>query len=252
MAFIDEAGDAGNKYGKGSSEFLVMGCVVVAAADLNHAIKVFEETKAERGHNRQIRKFSECGDKEKFVLTKLLAQKKVRIIQVALHKPSMEGSFVRSNPRQEYNYLVKWTVERVSWLARDAARGGPPLYNQCQLHFSEQRVYPYSELCDYLNKIQKGQERYNCSAVWDYINEDAIYSRHKNETPIHLADTVASAFHHALEPKQHGMTDERFQANLLPALYRRSGKVQGLKLYPPKAFEQMRRAGRFAFLRQIA
>lgn len=253
VAYIDEAGDSGNKYGVGSSQFLAVGAVVMAVADEAAILDLFPEARRERGHLRTFRKFCENNEKDNFVLTKLLAQKPVRIINIALHKPSLAGTHIRSNPQREYHYLVKYALERISWLARDAAKlnGGPPDENLCQLVFSQQKAYPYDDLCDYLNRLKGGRERYNCSIEWAFIHPTILHTKHKNETAIHLADIAASAFHKALEPKQHGMTDDRFSRNLFPCLYRRNRRCYGLKLFPPRAIDEMRRVGELGFLRLV-
>lgn len=251
IAFVDEAGDAGGKYGAGSSQFLVIGCAVMALADVPSILSVFDETRAERKHSRELRKFSDTPDKDNFVLTKLLGKKQIRMIQVALHKPSMDGTHLRNNPQDEYHYLVKYALERVSWLARDAARGQPSEHNRCKLVFSEQKLYPYEELCNYLNRLRNGQERYNCSIEWDYLDSSIGYQPHQNEQAIHLADTAASAFHRAIEPKMHGMVDDRFAQNLFPAVYRRKGQYYGVKLFPPREIEKMKERGFFGFLRLL-
>jgi hypothetical protein len=251
VAYIDEAGDPGNKFGKGSSQFLAMGAVVMALSDEASILQLFDEARTELGKTKGFRKFSENTDKDNYVLTKGMATKPLRIIQVALHKPSLAGSHIRSNPQKEYQYLVKIALERISWLVRDAARGGRPEDHACQLIFSTQRSYPYKDLCDYLNKLRGGREKYNCSIEWPFLHPHVRDRKHANEQGIHLADIAASAFHRALEPKLLGMTDDRFTRNLARCLYRRNGRCYGLKLFPPKVIRQMEEAGELGFLKLI-
>jgi FAD/FMN-containing dehydrogenase len=142
-------------------------------------------------------------------------------------------------------------LERISWLVRDAARGANATDNQCHLIFSEQRSYPYEDLCEYLNKLQRGKDQHNCSIEWDYLDQSIESIKHKNEHPIHFGDLVASAFHMAIEPKQHDMVDDRFLRNLIPAIYSRNGKCYGLKMFPPRRIEEMRAAGDLGFLKLI-
>lgn len=251
VAYIDEAGDSGGKFGAGSSQFLAIGCTVLAIADLDATLSLFEEARAEREHSRTFRKFSENNEKDNFVLTQKLGKRGVRLVTVALHKPSLDGSHIRSDPQSEYQYLVKYALERVSWLARDSARGGKPEDNRCKLVFSEQKTYPYEDLCKYLNRLQKPNTKYNCSIEWNYLHPTIESEKHKNETPIHFADLAASAFHRAIEPKQHGMTDDRYLRNLLPAVYTRGGKYYGLKLFPPRQIGEMRDKGELGFLKLL-
>lgn len=252
VAYIDESGDPGSKYGKGSSEFLAIGAVVFAVDSSNEVLTVFDAARKERGSERVFRKFCDSSDKDNFVLTKHLSARPVRTVMVGLHKPSMVGSHSRSNPQAEYQYLVKFALERISWIARDSAKRNGDGNKLCRLIFSQQKMYPYEDLCAYLDKLKNGQGKYNCSAEWDYIDEEIEVIPHENEQPIHLADIVASSFHRAIETKKHGMTDDRFARNLFPSLYRRDKKCYGLKLFPSKEVAEMTQAGRFDFLKMLS
>lgn len=209
---------------------------------------MFDTARNEREHTRQFRKFSKGSDQDNFVLTRLLANQPVRIAQVALHKPSMMGSFTRANHKEEYQYLCKFIIERISWIVRDSAAKMGLSDTKCELVFSAQQMYSYDDLCEYLDRIKAGRDRYNCSAEWQYVDETIRVIPHANEQPIHLADVVASALHKAIEPKKHGMTDDRFQRNLAPAVYRKNGTQYGVKLFPSKEIAAMKAAGHFGFL----
>ncbi len=251
VCYIDEAGCSGEQYDKGSSHFLAIGAAIYDRSVESDILAIFDESRKERGHSKIFNKFSKSSDQDNYVLTQRLASKPVRIVQIALHKPSMAGTFTRSNHKEEYQYLCKFMIERVSWIARDSAinKGLPD--TKCQLIFSEQRMYPYEDLCAYFSKLKSGRSQYNTSAEWQYIDTEVGYLPHQNEHAIHIADIVASAMHRAIEPKKHGMTDDRFQRNLAPLVYRRKGIQYGVKLFPTKEILSMRKEGKFQFLDSI-
>jgi len=253
VAYIDEAGCSGDRYGTGSSQFLAIGAIVMATEDESEILRcVFDGARTARTHERTFKKFSSCGEKDNFVLTNLLGKQKVRIAQVAVHKPSMDGSWLRANHQNEYQYLMKFALERISWIARDAARGRDGDEHKCRIVFSEQSMYPYEDLEFYLRSL-KSNHTHNCRIEWKFLHISSPLERtpHVNETSIHLADIAASAFHKAIEPKEHGMLDDRFQMNLSPALYRKHGKLYGIKLFPTKEIEQLKSSGHFQFLKLI-
>lgn len=251
VAYIDEAGCSGDKYGTGSSKFLVIGAAVFSLTDEPAILSLFEAARAERGHNKAFLKFSKNNEKDNFVLTKELAKHPVRITQVALHKPSMAGSHIRTNHQEEYQYLTKFAIERVSWIARDAARGRDPKWHTVKLIFSKQELYPYEDIAKYLNLLRDGRGKYNCSIEWDYIHETFTAQKHKDETGIHIADLTASSLHKALEQKQHDMTDDRFERNLMPILYRKHGRCFGIKLFPRKEIQSLLENGRLEFMKLV-
>ena len=168
LAFLDESGCSGNQFAKGSSEFLVIGAAVYAADDESKVLSAFAPD-ALRPHGKPLQKFSRNSDADNFYLTKNIAAKPVRTCQVALHKPSMAGSFSRANHKEEYQYLAKFAIERISWIARDSAQKHGMSADKSLVHltFSEQKMYPYEDLAEYLNKLKNGRERHNCSVDWD-------------------------------------------------------------------------------------
>lgn len=210
-----------------------MGAVIVRDEFLEDTLAAFDGARGERLQEREFRKFSEENDKGRFVLSQQIAAKKIRTAFVAIHKPSMLGSYIRDNHANEYNYLLKMLVERISWAVRDAATLPGRPNGPCSLVLSEQRMWPYPEMFAYIQKLREGQ--HNCRAHWEAISADEPdVVPHQNEQPIHLADIAASAFAMAIEPKMHGMTDDRFLRQFAPTIYEKHGKRFGLKIFPDK------------------
>lgn len=248
ICFLDEAGCSGDQYGKGSSQFLVVAGLVMARRDLELVPVFFDNCRKEKGAATVFNKFSKCGDRDRFLLTRNMGRLPVRIVQVAVHKPSMTGSFTRSNHKLEYQYLCKLVVERVSWIARDSARNHPGENNTCQLVFSEQTMYPYQDMAEYFSRLRRGRRKFNNSAEWAHIANELDITQHRNEEPIHLADIAASALHCAIEPKTHGMTDDRFQRNLHPVIYKKNDMKYGIKIYPMDKLVPLIEQGQFPYL----
>ena len=251
ICYIDEAGCSGGKYGAGSSQFLTLGAVVYDRTNEASILALFDEARAMRKHDQKFKKFSKGSDADNFVLTKLLATKKLRIAQVALHKPSMDGSYTRSNHQEEFQYLCKFMIERVSWIARDSAAARGISDTKCEIIFSEQKMYPYDDLKNYFKKLRDGRLRYNTRADWQYLAEEIGWTPHENEKPVHLADITASAIFRAVEPRDDIVTDDRFQRNLHPLIYRSRKIPYGLKLFPTREIEEMKKRGCFSFMKLL-
>lgn len=248
VALIDESGCAGDAFSKGSSQYLVMATVVVRRCNLEQALNIFSLGKTERDRKKPFKKFSKSSDKDNFVLTKLLGQAPVRIVCIGSHKPSLSGTYIRKNHAQEYNYLLKMIAERASWVTRDAPKRDGQTNSRCQLSLSEMRMYSYDDMASYLRYLRSGDGRFNTRAEWECLDESIHVAPHVDEAEHHLADLAASAFARAVEPKEHGMTDDRFIRNLSPRLYRQNGKIHGIKLFPAQAIEQLKSSGQLQFL----
>ncbi|NYS26553.1 DUF3800 domain-containing protein [Rhodobacteraceae bacterium 2376] len=248
IAFIDEAGCSGDKFGRGSSQFLVMGAVIVRRSNLSSVLNAFDEARKERGKGADIsfRKFAKASEKDNFVLTRLLGRKPIKTAFIGFHKPSLAGTHIRANHGSEYNYLTKFMLERVSWAVRDAPK--PCGDHTAEVVFSHQDMYPLHDLQDYIERLKRGSGRYNTRANWEHLSA-FTGEAHSDEGRMHLADLAASSFHMAIEPKMHNMTDERHFGNLLPRLYRGAqNKPFGLKMWPEAAVADAQKAGRMLFL----
>lgn len=250
VAFVDEAGCSGDKFDGGSSAFLVMGAVIVRRVNLDNALATFDEARDERSRGgAPFRKFSKASAKDNFVLTKLLGRKPIRTAFVGFQKPSLTGTHIRENHGSEYNYLTKFMLERISWAVRDADSAGGD--KKTDVIFSHQDMYPLDNCLRYIDKLKRGAGRFNTRANWDHLGE-FLSEPHTDEGPMHLADLAASSFHMAVEPKQHGMTDERFLRHLLARLYRGHGnKPFGLKMWPASATIEAQNEGRLSFLQGL-
>lgn len=247
IAVIDETGCTGARYNQGSSHFLAMGAVVYRRSNAGAVLNVFSEGRLERGKQNTFRKFSKSHDKDNFVLTRGLANKPVKITCVAFHKPSLDGGYVRTDHQKLYNYLLKMTVERISWIARDAEHGVGQDNRRCRLVLSESEMYPVQGMQGYLDRLRAGD--HNTRTAWAFIDQEIEIEPHADEERTHLADLAASAFGAAIEPKQHGMTDDRFIRNLGPKLYRGdNGTLYGVKLFPKVEIDQLRTQGHLGVL----
>jgi hypothetical protein len=236
-AYIDESGCSGDKFGNGSSDFLAIGATIIRDELLPGAMSIFDAARESAGSSTKYKKFSKENGKNRYLLTQKLGTAKLATCLVAIHKPSMQGTHIRDNHANEYNYLLKMLIERISWAVRDARELSGRKNGPCHLVLSEQRMYPYDEMFNYFAKLRKGA--HNCRAEWKWISgEQPEIIRHEDETPVHLADIVASAFAMAIEPKDHGMTDDRFLRNFAGTIYQKHDKLFGLKLFPDREMRQ--------------
>ncbi|QHL91627.1 DUF3800 domain-containing protein [Sphingomonas changnyeongensis] len=240
-AYVDESGCSGSKFGDGSSQFLGIAAVIVRDSRLSEVMGLFDKSRELLNSAKPFRKFSEENAKGRFALSQQMGKAKICTCMVAIHKPSLAGTHIRENHANEYNYLLKMLIERISWAVRDAAQMPGGQNGKCSLVLSEQRMYPYDEMFAYLKKLRLGA--HNCRAEWGVISEaEPVVLKHENEKPLHLADIAASSFTAAIEPKSLGMTDDRFFRNISPTLYQKHGKRFGLKLFPDKHMKSVSEA----------
>jgi hypothetical protein len=252
-AFFDEAGEHGDLFGNGSSRWIVMGAVILPRAYPGLIDDFFREAHNLAERRNQFKKFSHrrLRDVDRHVLTKLFPDFPITTVQVGFYKPSLGANWMRKNFIREYNYLIKFTLERISWAVRDLCNASRLREATCTVTFSQGEMHSYEDVSAYLRRLRQGHGRYNCSAEWCFIDPKVHLLPHADETETHLADITASALHRALEPKQADITDDRFERNLARTLYRRNRSVYGLKLFPSNAVQQMRQNGQLEFLKLL-
>lgn len=225
-------------FDKKSSEFLVM-----AAAIVPHWLPFIHEDFFSHVRSlckvqaKGVPKFQRCSDKLKFVLSRMMPQYGIQTVHVVLHKPSMVGTHIGRNPNAMYSYLLKLTLERVSWAVRDRQDGGDPCNGKCRVLFSENAGLAYDKMGEYLAKL-KAETGHNHSIKWEFLHlDDAEPQPHQNETCFHFADVAASATFTAFDTanREHGITDDRYIRLLIPGMCRDKKSVYGFKFFPKDA-----------------
>lgn len=251
---MDESGELGMNYDAGSSEFLVMGAAIfpnwlpTLAADYFAHAHVLDAK-----HTASFPKFQRCNDRRKWMLTALAQFYAIRTVHVAIHKPTLAGSHIGTNMHDCYAYLIKLTLERISWWVRDQSHPLDPGNGRCCLVFSQNAALPYQSIRDYIARLQARRGRYNCRIDWRFLDPNFAIVPHASETHLHIADIAAGALYHAVDPtkKTFGITDDRFIRNLRHNICRNRQQVYGLKIFPSTAIQGLRERQLLDFLEVI-
>jgi hypothetical protein len=175
-------------------------------------------------------------------------------VHVGTHKPTLSETHIGRNLTHCYAYLIKLTLERISWWVRDHYQSTDPGNGRCWLVFSENSALPYEAIKDYLAKLRQGRGIYNCRIDWRFIShEDVEIVPHAPETPLHLADIAAGALFQAIDPtkRDHAITDDRFIRNMRDAICRNARQVYGLKIFPREAVERLSERRLLDFVRLL-
>lgn len=234
-AYIDEAGDEGfitpTVPGKGSSEWLIVGAVIVPEEKdlaLSHAVddlrKLLNRPPPKPLHFRNLKHNSRRAAMGKLATYDFAAS------IVALWKPTQGTGKSFPSPPYMYNWACRLLIERLTWYADDRGR-------QIDLSFSNRGNTSYAALQGYMNWIQcdpKCQIRPGCIKRFRPANQTVKL--------IQIADFYASAAFVALEPDQFGNSEEDYLLRVKHDLYRRGNNLfsYGFKGWPPKGLDQKR------------
>lgn len=234
-AYIDEAGDEGfvtiAAPGQGSSEWLVLGAVIVKEEEdlaLSHAVDdlrvLLNRPPPKALHFRKLRHNTKRAAMDR------LGTYGFTFSIVALWKPPQGVGKAFPQPPYMYNWACRLLVERLTWYADDQGRG-------INLFFENRATTSYADLQAYMAWIQNDpncQIRPGCIQSVKPVNQSVKL--------IQIADFYVSAAFAALEPDTFGNSEEDYLLRVKHQLYRRNGKLfaYGFKCFPPNGIDPQR------------
>jgi len=228
--YIDEAGDEGFKSIDGrwvSSKWFIIGALVVPEEFDREMASVVNQIKDHLNVNNKLKPMHFAGlrhRKRRYVIQQIANKGHFRLIIVGLHKPELikDGPLKREK-QYLYNYVTRYLLERVSWLANDYSR-------KVNLIFENRGNTSYNELDLYVKDLLEDpncQIRQGTFLSWKALNK----GQSKN---LQVADSLVSSVFAALEPDIYGNVEASYIKDLNDFFYRRKGNLfsYGLKLFP--------------------
>lgn len=251
VAYVDESGDEGFKFGEGSSGWFVLSAVVFRSQQELSEAKLVDVVKAKFNQLRQpgqpqIPKkkplhFRDLKHEQRRFYAGQIGLSKVRCISICIYKPDLVSPENFQNQHRLYFYATRLLVERVSWLCRDAKRKQDVGDGSVRLVFSNRSSLNYEGLAKYLESLK--------SKV-DYRADLSVLARIRIETyssgkrmGLQIADAIASSTFYALEPNRYGQVECGYIDELKSRFYRHENLLYGygLKIMPREAEEKRRR-----------
>lgn len=234
-AYIDESGDEGfvtmTVPGQGSSEWLVVGAVIVPEErdrELSHAVdelrKLLNRPPPKPLHFRDLKHNTKRASMDK------LATYDFVFSIVALWKPPQGAGKSFPRPPYMYNWACRLLIERLTWYADELGR-------TLNLFFSNRASTSYADLQTYMEWIQNDpdcQIRRGCIQTFKPVNQTVKL--------VQVADFYTSAAASAIEPDSFGNCEEDYLLRVKAQLYRRYGNLfsYGFKGWPPKGLDRKR------------
>lgn len=235
VAFVDESGDEGFKMETGSSEWFVLSAVIVRAEIELQTVKLVDDVRTQIGTAPgKALHFRKLEHERRLPVIERISKAPVRIMSVLAHKPTLKGSTLVTRPRL-YFYCTRLLLERISWFCRYAPTAPGMSGCSAKVVFSYRGGTPYSELIDYVKRLQSGAEDGSVRIHWPAIDVEAICSLgHEKSMGLQIADAAAGAFFAAVTKSKYGYTEDRYARMLRPVVYHRGGNYlsYGLKFMP--------------------
>ena len=253
IAYIDESGDEGFQFGKGSSEWFVVACAVFRKSEELVQVKLVDEVRDRINQGRKPEHqippkkplhFRDLKHEQRKFFSDRVGQASVKTIAAMIHKPSLASPETFTEENRLYNYAVRLLVERITWYCRDHVHGDGQ-DGSVDLVFSNRATLDYSALGRYLEYLEQNRTALGYKAAPGIIKPGQIFTYTSGKRlGLQIADAVASGFFYAVEKSAYGLVEDGYARLMLPKAYR-YGKTlwgYGIKIWPREA-EERRRTG---------
>lgn len=255
VVYIDESGDEGFLFSKGSPDWFVVSAVVTQkAADLE-TVKLVDHVR-EQVLNRKDHEplhFRKLKHEHRIPFLHVLSQADLKALVVLIHKPSIRNVEIFQQKNRMYFYAARLLFERVSWYCRDHMTTKTPGDGTAEIIFSNRGGMKYEEFRQYMDRLQHQTEFGDVQIDWNVIKRDQITAYAAKRMGLQLADAVASGFFFGVQLSQYGFVEDRYVRMLHPLMYKHSGRYAGygLKFWPRETEMLFKTQSHMAWLREV-
>jgi len=235
VVYIDESGDEGFAFERGSSEWFVLSAVIVRESDDLSTVKLVDRIRNQLGNPpRSSLHFRDLKHEQRLPYIAEIAQAALSTATVLVYKPLLKEPEKFQERYRLYFYTVRYLLERVSWYWRDHSTRHDSGDGSAEIIFSNKSHISYHELKTYLRSLEEGTSLFDVRIDWNVIKPKQIKAYPADSRMgLQIADAVASGFYWAVR-KQHGFTECRYARMLKPVVYHWEGRWlgYGLKFWP--------------------
>jgi hypothetical protein len=253
VVYIDESGDEGFRFGKGSSDWFILSAAITRKANDLETVKLVDEV------CKQLKKttclhFKKLSHEQKVLVVDRIANARLRSVSVLVHKPSLNEPEKFQEGYRLYFYAIRYLLERISWCCRDHRDPGCSGDGSAQLILSNRSSMSYEEMRGYLDRLKGLPAEREDGINWSIIRTNQLTAAAAASLMgLQIVDAIAGSLYHAVTPSTHGFTEPRYARMLKPIIYRggrnRQYRGYGIKIWPREADERAKTAEHFAWFR---
>jgi len=244
VVYVDESGDEGFSFGRGSSDWFVLSAVITREAKDLQVVKLVDKVRTQLGKpDKMPLHFRDLKHEQRLPFMAEIASADLRTASVLVHKPSLKEPEKFQERYRLYFYAVRYLFERVSWYCRDHKTPRDRGDGSAGMIFSNRSGMSYDEMKDYLGYLEENTGPFDVRIEWSVVKPSQIVAFSPGKRMgLQIADAVASSFFYAVQPTQHGFTEDRYARMLKPVVYHREGRYlgYGLKFWPREVDELLR------------
>lgn len=244
VAYVDEAGDEGLKFGQGSSEWFVLGAAILRRASEMPEIRLVDDVRARLNRGRkpenqhpakkalhfrdlqhEVRKFYAARIAQADLATAVVLIKKRDLL------PHYQTPAKQRDLRQNLYYLATFMLmETVSHYCTESYKPGDTGDGSVDLVFSSRSTMDYDLLRGLIGMVLADPPNfsYRGKAGTDIIRPAQVQAiMHSKSMGLQIADAITSGYFYAVEASADGFTEDAYVRLLLPRACRHGGQVFG-------------------------
>jgi hypothetical protein len=197
VVYIDESGDEGFHFEKGSSKWFVLSAIVTEKASDLETVKLVDKVRLifnREPADKDPLHFRKLKHEQRLPFLGEIAKANVKAVSIMIHKPSIINVELYQERFRLYFYASRLLLERVSWYCRDHKTPHISGDGSAEVFFSNRSGMKYAELREYMRTLRLKSELNDVRVDWDVIREGQITALPPNLMGMQIADAVASSF----------------------------------------------------------
>jgi hypothetical protein len=253
VVYLDEAGDEGFQFDRGSTEWFVLSAVIVRKREDAAIVRLVDDVRKQL--DRPPRKplhFRDLRHEHRLPFVDRIARERLGTVSLLVHKPSLREPEKFREEFRLYFYAARYVLERVSWYCRDHVTSRDMGDGSAEIVFSNRSDLSYPEMRTYLAYLKANTGLLDVRIEWRAISPERIVSYTPGKRAgLQVADAVATSFFKAVELSRLGFAEDRYARMLKPIVYGYKGRRlgYGVKFWPREVDEMLRREDRFGWIR---
>lgn len=256
VVYIDESGDEGFQFGKGSTDWFVLSAVITEKVRDLDTVKLVDAMRTRLGRQATDTSplhFRKLKHEQRLPFVQLISAADLKVVTIMIHKPSISNIELFQERFRLYFYAARLLLERVSWYCRDHKTSHTGGNGSAEICFSNRGGMKYSEFRSYMHTLKLKSALNTVRIEWDVIKADQITALSPKLMGMQIADAVASGFFFGTQLNQYGFAEDRYVRMLKPAVYSHRGRYNGygLKIWPNDAETVVKKESHLTWLEEV-
>lgn len=244
VAYIDEAGDEGFKFGKGSSEWFVLGAAILRRASEMPEIRLVDDVRARLNRGRKpdrqfpAKKALHFRDLEhdvrKYYADRIAKASLTTAVVLIKKRDLLSGKETPAEERQLrmglYHAAIVSLIETLSHYCADEYVSGDPGDGSVDLVFSSRSTLDYDDVRSVIKGVLADPISFDYQGHTDtsIVRPSQVQAiMHSKSMGLQIADAVTSSYFYAVESSADGFNEDAYVRLLLPCACRRTGELFG-------------------------